>query len=118
MKYHLEWSDEFQMVERKLLREIEILEKEFRFKDHNVLFYQIIEKKISLLKKYLGIIEANPNITLDELAALVDQKLMAEERAMDKSNNVFETNNIFNKRKDSRLDKIFDNRKAWTSSLV
>jgi hypothetical protein len=96
MKYHPEWPDELQIVERKFLREIETLEKEFKFKDHNSLFYQIIEKKISILKEYLGIIEANPTITLDDLAVSVDQRLMTEERAMDKSNNDFETDKIFN----------------------
>ena len=78
------------------LREIETLEKEFIYKDHNPTFYQIIEKKISFLKEYIGIIEANPSITLEELAALADQRLEEQERAMDKSNNVFETDKIFN----------------------
>jgi len=96
MNYHLEWPDELQVVERKFLREIETLEKEFNFRDHNVLFTQIIETKVSLLKEYLGIIESNPTITLDELAVLVDKKLEEEERAMDKSNNVFESDKIFN----------------------
>lgn len=48
------------------------------------------------MKEYLGIIEANSTITLDELAALVDQRLEEQERAMDKSSNVFETDKIFN----------------------
>jgi hypothetical protein len=59
------------------------------------LFYQIIEKKISLLKEYLEVIEASPAIILDELAALVDQRLEEQERAMDKSNDLFETDKIF-----------------------
>ena len=96
MRYHLEWPDELQTVERRFFREIEILEKEFRFKDHNTMFYQIIETKISLLKEYLGIIEATPAIALDELAALVDQRLEEQERAMNKSKDVFETDRIFN----------------------
>jgi hypothetical protein len=48
------------------------------------------------LKEYLGIIEANPATTLGELAALVDKRLTKQERAMDKSNNVFDTDKIFN----------------------
>ena len=47
------------------------------------------------MKEYLGIIEADPTITLDELASLVDQRLEDQERGMDKSNNVFETDKIF-----------------------
>jgi hypothetical protein len=71
------------------------LEKDINFRDHSVLFYQIIEKKISLLKEYLEVIEASPAIILDELAALVDQRLEEQERAMDKSNDLFETDKIF-----------------------
>jgi hypothetical protein len=48
------------------------------------------------LKQYLGIIQDDPTITLDELAALVDQRLEVQERTMDKSSNVFETDKIFN----------------------
>jgi hypothetical protein len=95
MKYHLEWPDELQTIERKFLSEIETLEKQFVFKDHNPLFYQIIETKISLLKEYLGIIESNPTITLDELASLVDQRLEEQEQAMDQSDNVFDTDKRF-----------------------
>lgn len=96
MKYHLEWPSELQAVERKFLTGIETLKKEFVFKQHSAAFYRIIETKIALLKEYLGIMEANPTITLDELAALVDQRLETEERAMDKSKDVFETDRIFN----------------------
>ncbi|HEY7110558.1 MAG TPA: hypothetical protein VH415_14130 [Nitrososphaeraceae archaeon] len=96
MKYHLEWPTELHAVERKFLTEIENLEKELVYKDHSPVFYQIIETKITFLREYLGIMEANPKITLDDLAALVDQRLETEERAMDKSKNVFETDKIFN----------------------
>ena len=41
----VEWPGELQVVERKFFREFETLEKEFVYKDHNPLFYQIIEKK-------------------------------------------------------------------------
>jgi hypothetical protein len=95
MKCHLEWPPEIQAVERKFLSEIETLEKQFLFKDHHPLFYQIIETKIMFLKEYLGIIESNPTITLDELASLVDQRLEEEKRAMDESKIVFDTDKMF-----------------------
>ena len=95
MKYHLEWPDELQLVERKFLREIETLEKQLVFKDHNPLFYQIMETKISFLKEYLEFIEANPTISLDELASLVEQRLEEEKRAMNESNTVFDTDKMF-----------------------
>ena len=81
MKYHLEWPTELQAVERKFLLEIEELEKEFIYKKHAPTFYRIIEKKIAFLKDVLNTIEANPTITLDELAAIEDHKLETEERA-------------------------------------
>ncbi len=95
MKYHLEWPTELQAIERKFLLEIEDLEKEFINKKHADTFYRIIEKKIAFLKEYLGIVEANPTITLDELAAFVDHKLETEERALKNAKNVFETDKIF-----------------------
>ena len=44
--------------------QIEDLEKELQFKKHAP-FIRIIEKKIAFLKEYLGVMEANPTITLD-----------------------------------------------------
>lgn len=95
MKYHLEWPTELQVLERKFLLEIEYLEKEFIYKKHAPTFYRIIEKKIAFLKEILSIIEANPTITLEELAAFVDHRLETEERALKNARNVFETDNIF-----------------------
>jgi hypothetical protein len=40
--------------------------------------------------------EASSTITIDELAALVDERLETEERAMDNSKDAFETDKIFN----------------------
>jgi hypothetical protein len=79
MKYHLKWPTELQALERKFLLEIEALEKEFIYKKHAPTFYRIIEKKIAFLKDVLYTIEANPTITLDDLAAIVDHKLETEE---------------------------------------
>jgi hypothetical protein len=68
MKYHLEWPTELQALERKFLFEIEGLENEFVYKKHALTFYRIIENKIAFLKEVLNTIEANPTLTLDELA--------------------------------------------------
>jgi hypothetical protein len=95
MKYHLKWPTELQALERKFLLEIEALEKEFIYKKHAPTFYRIIEKKIAFLKDVLYTIEANPTITLDDLAAIVDHKLETEERALKNAKNVFETDKIF-----------------------
>ena len=58
MKYHLEWSIELQALERKLLAEIEELEKQF-FPNHAQTFSRVIEKKIAFLKEVLSTMEAN-----------------------------------------------------------
>ena len=71
------------------------MEKEFIYKKHAPTFYRIIEKKIAFLKEVLNTIEADPTITLDELAAIVNHKLETEERALKNAKNVFETDKIF-----------------------
>ena len=50
---------------------------------------QIIERKMSFLKEYIGITEANPKIKLDALAALIDQRLENQEGEINKMKNVF-----------------------------
>jgi hypothetical protein len=95
MQYHLEWPTELQALERRFLLEIEELEKEFIYKKHAPTFYRIIEKKIAFLKDVLNTIEANPTITLDDLTAIVDHKLEKEERALQNTKDVFETDKIF-----------------------
>jgi hypothetical protein len=94
MQYHLEWPDELQAIERKFLDEIERWEKELHL-EHAPTFITIIEKRIAFLKEFLGIKEANPSISIEELAGLVDHKLETEERALKNAKNIFDTDNIF-----------------------
>jgi hypothetical protein len=94
MEYHLEWSDELQAIERKFLNEVESSEKELHPK-HATTFIVIILKRIAFLKEFLGIIETNPSITIEELARLVDHKLETEERALKNAKNIFDTEKIF-----------------------
>jgi hypothetical protein len=97
MKYHLEWSDELQAIERKFLNEVESSEKELHPK-HATTFILIILKRIAFLKEFLGIIETNPSITIEELARLVDHKLETEERKLKNAKNIFDTEKIVNVR--------------------
>jgi hypothetical protein len=90
MRYHLEWLDELQVIEKELLDEVESSKKELH-QTHAPIFTAIIQRRIALLKETLGIIEANSNITVEDLAALVDHKLETEERALKKAKNVFDT---------------------------
>jgi hypothetical protein len=86
------------------------LEKGFIYKKHAPMFCRIIEKKITFLKDVLNTIETNPTITLEELAAVVDHKLEAEERALANSKDVF----------DNVSDKIFDSVRilGWIKYLI
>jgi hypothetical protein len=94
MRYHLQWTNELQALERKFITEIESLEKGIH-PEHGPTFTRIIEKKISLLRETLEIVEANPDITLEELAELVDHKLETEERAVKNAKTVFDSDVIF-----------------------
>ena len=69
MKYHLEWPTELQAVERKFL--------------------------LAFLKEGLNTIEGNPTITLEELAAIVDHRLVTDGRALKKAKIMFDTEKIF-----------------------
>jgi hypothetical protein len=93
MQYHLEWSDELQAIERKLLDEIESSEKELHPK-HADTFTAIILRKIALLNEILGIVESNPSITTEELAAFVDHKLEKEVAALENAKHILDTERI------------------------
>jgi hypothetical protein len=94
MQYHLEWSDELQAIEKKFLNEIESSKKELH-PTHAPTFTTIIQRRIALLKEILGIIESNPNITVEDLAALVDHKLETQQTALQNAKNVFDTDRLF-----------------------
>ena len=94
MRYHLEWLDELQVIEKELLDEVESSKKELH-PTHAPTFTAIIQRSIALLKETLGIIEANPNITVEDLAGLVDLNLETQERALQNAKNLFETDRIF-----------------------
>jgi hypothetical protein len=94
MQSNVQSSDELQAIKSKFLTEIEDSKKEIHPK-HAPTFIQIIERRMGLLKEFLGIIEANPSITLDELAALVDHRLETAETAIQNAKNIFETDKVF-----------------------
>jgi hypothetical protein len=94
MRYHLEWSDELQTIEKKFLNEIESSKKELH-PTHAATFSTIIQRRIALLKEILCIIEANSNITVEDLAALVDHKLETQQSGLQNAKNVFDTDRIF-----------------------
>ena len=94
MKYHLEWPNELQALERKFLLEIEELENQID-RRHAPTFIRIIEKKVAFLNEILDIMDANPTVTLDHLAQLVDQKLEVQERELKNAKNIFKTDKIF-----------------------
>ncbi len=61
-------------------------------------------------------LESNPSITTEELAALVERKLETEERALKNAKNVFDTEKKFVNLRILGWIKLLDNRKEWTCS--
>lgn len=94
MQYHLQCPDGIQAIARKLLLEIERSEKECH-PSHAPTFTIIVETRIALLMEILSIVEDNLNITEEELVAIIDNKLESEEKALDRSNNIFDIDRIF-----------------------
>jgi hypothetical protein len=68
----LEWSTELQAIERKLLAEIEDLEKTVLPRPCTNI-YTYYRKEDSIIKRSTDMMEAIPNITTGELAQLLDK---------------------------------------------
>ena len=82
MVYVLRSKNELAELKRRLIHEIVGLENEAnRFQDHisNV----TVDKKISMINWTLDTIESNPNMTIQELADLIDYRIEGNEREID-----------------------------------
>jgi len=95
MVYVLRSEDELAELKRMLIREIVGLENEVnRFQD----FFSnaTVDKKISMINWTLDIMESNPNITIQELADLIDYRIEGDERELDNAENRDELDCLFN----------------------
>lgn len=81
MVYVITSNDEFQELKTKLIAEIKGLENEIN--RQHLPSYHIIERKIQLINSTLDTIEANPNMTMQELSDLIDYRIESEETELD-----------------------------------
>lgn len=95
MVYVLRSKDELAELKRRLIHEIIGLENEAnRFQDH---FSNVTtDKKISMINWTLDTMESNPNITIQELADLIDYRIEGNERELDNSETRDELDYVFN----------------------
>jgi hypothetical protein len=95
MVYVLRSKNELAELKRRLIHEIVGLEYEAnRFQDHisNV----TVDKKISMINWTLDTIESNPNMTIQELADLIDYRIEGNEREIDNAETRDELDWVFN----------------------
>jgi hypothetical protein len=95
MVYVLRSEDELAELKRRLIHEIVGLENEVnKFQD----FFSnaTVDKKISMINWTLDIMESNPNITIQELADLIDYRIEGAERELDNAENRDELDCLFN----------------------
>ena len=94
MVYVLRSEDELAELKRRLIHEIVGLENEAnRFQDFS---NSTVDKKISMINWTLDIMESNPNITIQELADLIDYRIEGDERELDNAENRDELDCVFN----------------------
>ena len=94
MVYVITSNNEFEKLKAVLNAEIRELKKEVK-PIHSLTFNQTIQRKIELINSTLETIESNPSMTMQELVDLIEYRIEGEERELDDSTSVFETDKIF-----------------------
>ena len=94
MVYVLTSNNGFEKLKAVLDAEIKELEIEIK-PIHTLTLNQTIQRKIELINSTLETIESNPCMTMQELADLIDYRIEGEERELDDSTSIFETDKIF-----------------------
>lgn len=77
-------SEQFQELDKKLTKEAYKLTEEMHV-DHVPIFQRWIEKKLQCIEKSKTLMYRNPNITIDELATILDNRIEREARKLDKA---------------------------------
>lgn len=77
-------SEQFQALDKKLTKEAYKLTEEIQV-DHVPIFQRWIEKKLQCIEKSKTLMYRNPNITIDELATILDNRIEREARKLDKT---------------------------------
>jgi UDP-3-O-[3-hydroxymyristoyl] glucosamine N-acyltransferase len=88
-------SEQFQELDRKLTKEANKLLEEVRA-GHVPLFQHWIETKLECIKKSKTLVIQNPNLTINELAQLLDDRIENEAQKLHKTKTFEEMEEICN----------------------
>jgi hypothetical protein len=100
-------SEQFQELDKKLTKEAYKLTEEIQV-DHVPIFQRWIEKKLQCIEKSKTLMYRNPNITIDELATILDNRIEREARKLDKTKSFEKMETIY-----STLSAL-----EWTRNIV
>ena len=100
-------SEQFQELNKKLTREADKLTDEIHA-GHVPIFQRLLEKKLHCIDESKVRMYRNPDMTIDELAIMLDDRIEREARKLDKSKS-FE-----------RMETIYNTLSAleWTRNIV
>ena len=100
-------SEQFQELDKKLTKEADRLCEEIRM-GHIPIFQRWIETKLECISKSKTLIIRNPNLTIHELAQLLDDRIEREARKLPRTK-TFE-----------KMEDIYSNLSAleWTRNIV
>jgi hypothetical protein len=88
-------SEQFQELLKKLSKEDNRLHNEIHF-DHVSFFQRWIEKKIEFIDQSRKLIVRNPDLTINELANILDNRIEREARKLDKTKTFEKREIIYN----------------------
>lgn len=77
-------SEQFQELDKKLTREAGKLTDEIQA-GHVPIFQRFLEKKLECIDKSKTLMYRNPNLTIDELATILENRIETEPRKLDKT---------------------------------
>lgn len=88
-------SEQFQELDKILTKEAKKLTDEIQV-DHVPMFQRWIEKKLQCIDKSRALMRRNQNLTIDELAIILDKRIEQEARKLDKTRAFEKMETIFN----------------------
>lgn len=100
-------SEQFQELDKKPTREADKLTDEIQA-GHVPIFQRLLEKKLQCIDKSKALMYRNPNMTIDELAIVLDNRIEREARKLDKTKSFQKMETIY-----STLSAL-----EWTRNIV
>jgi hypothetical protein len=88
-------SEQFQELLEKLAREDDRLHNDIQF-HHALFFRRWVEKKIELINQSRNLIQGNPDLTINELVSILDNRIEREARKLDKTRTFEKREIIYN----------------------